>query len=133
MRDNERIARELGEAKRDAGIALPSMNKREAILRQQIEFLEAAIKSTDGIAVIDDCTQDFLDEFSDGGKWRGSVVRGLALANIIESTGRVVKSKRASRHRAIIREWRLVDRQSAAAHLSRLKIQMAALKGDARC
>lgn len=131
MQNNERIAIELGEAKRDAGIALASMNKREAILRQQIEFLEAAIKSTDGTATIDDCTQDFLDEFSDGGKWRGSVVRGLALANIIESTGRVVKSKRASRHRAIIREWRLVDRQSAAAHLSRLQLQLNTMEaGD---
>ncbi|MEZ6115806.1 MAG: hypothetical protein R3C28_04435 [Pirellulaceae bacterium] len=128
MKNNDRIARELGASKRDAGIALAAINKQQGILRQQIEVLEAAIKSPDGTATIDDCTQDFLAEFSDGGRWRGAVVRGLALANIIESTGRVEKSRRASRHRAIIREWRLVDRQSAAALLSRLRLQLDAME-----
>ena len=82
-------------------------------------------RSPDGTSTIDDATLDLTAEFRDGGRWRGSVCRSLAMAGITKRVG-VEKSERPSRHRGYLTRWRLVSRRKATLMLTALVAAMDA-------
>jgi hypothetical protein len=108
-----------GELRRDAGMALAAASKLDRVTAGQIAMLRALLTAPDGIATIDDATDDLAAEFRDGGKWRGTVTRSLAASRFIESVG-AVRSERPSRHRGYITRWRMVDRPKAIVYLASL-------------
>jgi hypothetical protein len=87
----------------------------------QIAFLSALLWSPSGTATIDDATGPVEREFSfsDGGRWRGQIVRGLSARRVIERVG-FTESERPSRHLGTVAIWRLVNRDGAVAVRARL-------------
>lgn len=75
------------EALRDQGMELAARRKEWLIRRDTLRFLDALMAGPDRTASMDDTEDDLAAEFGDGGKWRGSVVRGLASQGLIEMTG----------------------------------------------
>ncbi len=110
--------RDQAEAGKQAGMTLAANAKPD-----KVAMLRALLVSSDGTATIDDATADLAAEFTDGGKWRGTVCRSLAVAGIIDRVA-VVKSDRPSRHRGYVTRWRICDRRKAALLLSRLVAAM---------
>jgi hypothetical protein len=84
------------------------------VLLGKIAFLEALLRSENGVATIDDATSptDLRRAFADGGQWRGAITRSLAAKRIIKSIA-AGPSKRPSRHSGIRHVWQLVDRAKA--------------------
>lgn len=115
-RDN---LRQQGERCRDAGMGLAAGARPDRVTTGKAAFVRALLSAPDGTATIDDATADLSVEFDDGGKWRGTVTRSLAVLGFIEPVG-VVRSDRPSRHRGYVTRWRLRDRQKAIAYLSSL-------------
>lgn len=115
-RDN---LRQQGDWLRDAGMGLAAGARPDRVTTGKAAFLRALLSSPDGTATIDDATADLSAEFHDGGKWRGTVTRSLAMRGFIEPVG-AVKSDRPSRHRGYVTRWRLRDRQKAIAYLTYL-------------
>ena len=111
--------RQRGELLKLRGMQLSADKHAEDVAAGQSLFLLALLKSTTGVCSIDDATSDKSTPFADGGKWRGTVVRGLAVAGIIERVD-VVRSDRPSRHRGLLTRWRLVDRDKAERWLQSL-------------
>jgi hypothetical protein len=121
------VLRTAGELRKECGMQLAADARAEAVAAGQVAFLSALIKSPDRTATIDDGTGDLAATFSDGGKWRGTVVRSLALARIIERVD-VVKSDRPSRHRGFVSRWRLLDPDRARRKLESLSAWLTAVK-----
>lgn len=115
------VLREAGEARRDRGMTLAAERRRVAVAAGQAALLWALLESADGTGTIDSATNlvELATKFGDGGKWRGTVCRGLAASGIVEAVG-VVKSDRPARHRGYITRWRLRDRDAAERELGRL-------------
>lgn len=111
--------REIGEAKKQCGMALAADKRADAVAAGQVAFLRALLASVDGTATLDDATGDLSQRFTDGGRWRGTVCRSLAVAKITEAVG-VVKSDRPSRHRGYLTRWRLIDRSKAQREIEKL-------------
>ena len=109
---------DLGDALKQQGMEKAALNKEELIVHGTIRFIRALISSPSGIANIEDADLH-SEKFADGGKWRGSIVRRLSQAGIIELAG-ATKSKRPSRHSGIISCWRIVDRDGAEKLLNQL-------------
>lgn len=120
-----------GDRRRDEGMALAAYRSPDKIQVAQVAMLERLLTSPDGTATIDDATEDLTAEFRDGGNWRGSVVRNLALKGVIEKVG-VEVSNRPSRHRGYIARWRLVDRSKAIALRNRLKGEIENLSNKSK-
>lgn len=78
----------------------------------KLAMIDALLRSSNGTATIDEATDDLWAKFLDGGKWRGTVTRSLAMARIIRKDS-VVKSERPSRHGGYVTRWQLIDRQKA--------------------
>lgn len=123
MRNNEQIAIELGEARKRTGMTNAASSKRVPILRGRIALIEAMLSTSDRIATTDDACDDLLAEYPDSGKWRGSIPKSLVTAGIIEKHG-FTCSKRVSRHRSAIFQWRLIDEEAAVAELTRLRVEL---------
>lgn len=104
--------RQRGELLKLRGMELAASKRAAEVATGQADFLRALLHSPTGICTMDDSTADLSASFADGGKWRGAVVRGLAMAGIIQRVG-VVQSDRPSRHRGLLARWRLVDREKA--------------------
>ncbi|MBX3435310.1 MAG: hypothetical protein KF847_18490 [Pirellulales bacterium] len=115
-RDN---LRQQGDGLRDAGMGLAAGARPERVTAGKAALLRALLNAPDGTATIDDATADLSAEFRDGGKWRGTVTRSLAVLGLIEPVG-AEKSDRPSRHRGYVTRWRLRDRQKAVAYLASL-------------
>jgi hypothetical protein len=111
--------RQRGELLKLRGMQLSADKHDGDVAVGQSLFLLALLKSTTGVASIDDATADLSVPFADGGKWRGTVVRGLAVAGLIERVD-VIRSDRPSRHRGLLTRWRLVDRDKAERWLEAL-------------
>ncbi len=111
--------RQRGELLKLRGMQLSADKHADDVAVGQSLFLLALLKSATGIATIDDATDDKSSTFPGGGKWRGSVVRGLAVAGVIERVDAVCSS-RPSRHRGLLTRWRLVDRDKAERWLQSL-------------
>jgi hypothetical protein len=111
--------RQRGELLKLRGMQLAADKHNAEVAIGQAAFLRALLKSASGICSIDDATDDLAVSFSDGGKWRGTVVRGLAAAGIIQRVD-TVRSDRPSRHRGLLHRWRLVDREKAESRLRSL-------------
>ncbi len=111
--------RHRGELLKLRGMQLSADKHADDVAVGQSLFLLALLKSATGVATIDDATDDKSSTFAGGGKWRGSVVRGLAVAGVIERVD-VVYSDRPSRHRGLLTRWRLVDRDKAERWLQSL-------------
>jgi len=107
------------EAMKLRGMESGARHNAVTIAAGQVAFLQALLSSPCGYCSIDDATADLAEPFRDGGKWRGTVVRGLAVAGIIEPIG-ATASMRPSRHRGLLHCWRLKDRDKAARRLARL-------------
>jgi hypothetical protein len=111
--------RQRGELLKLRGMQLSADKHADDVAVGQSLFILALLKSATGVCSIDDATSDKSTRFADGGKWRGTVVRGLAVAGIIERVD-VVRSDRPSRHRGLLTRWRLVDRDKAERWLQSL-------------
>lgn len=111
--------RTVGELRKLKGMQQAADNKAEAVAFGQVSFLLALLKSENGTATIYDGTVDLAATFSDGGKWRGSVVAGFARRRIVERVA-VVLSDRPARHRGFVSRWRLLDRDKDQQELDRL-------------
>ena len=90
------------------------------ILKGQVALLAALLTANDGNGTLDDATAKLSEPFDDSGKWRGQITLGLCRDGLIESVG-AVNSKRRSRHRGLLRRWRLVDRVKARAKIESLR------------
>ena len=101
-----------GERRKANGISLAAGCKEDLIAAGKLALLDALLASPDGTATIDDATADLTEQFADGGRWRGSVTRSLAMRRIIAADS-VDKSDRPSRHRGYVTRWRLRDRDRA--------------------
>jgi len=117
--------REHGELAKLSGMTLAADAQPDRVTTGKIALLRALLVSPDGTATIDDATDDLAAEYRDGGRWRGSVCRSLAMAGITERVG-VEQSERPSRHRGYITRWRLVDRRKASLLLAGLVAAMDA-------
>ena len=115
--------REQSESAKLAGMEIAAGAKLDKVTSAKIALLRALLRSPDGTATIDDATSDLAAEFSDGGKWRGTVTRSLAIAGLIRRVD-VVPSDRPSRHRGYVTRWLLVNRRRAQVLLSRLVAAM---------
>jgi hypothetical protein len=95
-------------------LPIASASKAQQMHRTLIAFLEALLRSEDGVATIDDATSptDLRRAFADGGQWRGAITRSLAAKRIIKSIA-AGPSKRPSRHSGLRHVWQLVDRAKA--------------------
>jgi len=113
------------EAAKLRGMEVAANTKPDRVAAGKIAMLRALLVSADGTATIDDATIDLTAEFMDGGRWRGSVCRSLAMAGVTERVS-VEKSDRPSRHRGYVTRWQLVNRRKAALLLSRLVASMDA-------
>lgn len=111
--------RDAGENGKIKGMELAANRRPDRVTQGKIAMLTALLSSPDGTATIDDATADLTEQFNDGGKWRGSVCRTLAMAKLIERVA-IVKSDRPSRHGGHVTCWRVVDRGRAQLALSRL-------------
>lgn len=113
--------RDKGDLRKERGMSVAALNRPERVDRGAVAFLDALLRAPDGIATIDDATlpDDLAGKFADGGKWRGTVPRLLALAGIIERLD-VVRSDRPARHRGYVTRWRLINRAKAVAMRARL-------------
>jgi hypothetical protein len=111
--------KQQAEAMKQQGMESAARHNAATIAAGQVAFLQALLTATSGRCSIDDATSDLAEPFLDGGKWRGTVVRGLAVAGIIEPVGATV-SMRPSRHRGLLQCWRLKDRDKAKRRLARL-------------
>ncbi len=115
--------RDRGEAAKLLGMTLAANARHDRVSTGKIALLRALLASADGTATIDDATTDLAESFGDGGKWRGTVCRTLAMAQLIERVG-VEKSERPSRHRGYVTRWQLVDRRRAGLLLTGLVAAM---------
>jgi hypothetical protein len=111
--------KQQAEAMKQQGMELGARRNAATIAAGQAAFLQALLSSTCGYCSIDDATADLAEPFRDGGKWRGTVVRELAVAGIIEPIGTTV-SLRPSRHKGLLHCWRVKDRDKAKRRLARL-------------
>jgi len=103
-----------------AAATAPKNNAPDKVRQGRIRFLEALLRSDDGIATVEDGDDDLNDELADGGKWRGSIPSPLARAGIIKRRS-YRKSRRPSRHATPVSVWQLIDRDAAIAELQRLE------------
>ena len=101
-----------GERRKAAGISLAAGCREDLIAAGKLAMLDALLASPDGTATIDDSTADLSEQFKDGGRWRGTVTRSLAMRRII-AVDSVTRSDRPSRHRGFVTRWRLRDRGKA--------------------
>jgi len=122
MTSTQRL-RDSGEVGKLRGMELAAGAKLDRVATGKIALLRALFASPDGIGSLDDATGDLSAEFCDGGKWRGTICRSLAMARIIEKVD-VVQSDRPSRHRGYLSRWRLVDRRKASLTLAGLVAAM---------
>lgn len=90
------------------------------IPKGQIALLAALLAANDGNGTLDDATAKLSEPFEDSGKWRGQITLGLCREGLIASVG-AENSKRRSRHRGLLRRWRLVDRKKAQSKIEALR------------
>ena len=93
------------------------------ILKGQVALLVALIAANDGIGTLDDATAKLSEPFEDAGTWRGQIPLGLWRDGLIEPIG-AENSKRRSRHRGLLRRWRLVDQAKAKLKIEALRISI---------
>jgi hypothetical protein len=105
-------------------MSIAAARRRDDVWRCELRLIRALLSSPDGTASTDDCVDDLLVSFADGGRWRGSVPRSLSAAGLIERV-EFVKSARASRHRTEIKRWGIRDRVGLE---RRLAIAIAVVK-----
>jgi hypothetical protein len=103
--DRQRLIAEA-EQLRDEGRDRAALHREFQIKATQLALLQAILRSPNRTATLDDATPDLEEAFEDGGRWRGSIPRGLN--GLIESAG-VVLSSRPSRHRGFLTRWRGLD------------------------
>lgn len=96
-----------GELLKLAGMKQAALGKQRQIAIGQLAFLDAIVHCPTGVT-IDDATSDLTEPFQDGGQWRGSVTRSLAVAGAILHIG-YTASTRPSRHRSTIKVWAMGD------------------------
>ena len=82
------------------------------IAKAQIALLSALLSADDCNGTLDDGTANLSEPFEDSEKWRGQIPLGLGREGLIESIG-AENSRRRSRHRGLLRRWRLVDQAKA--------------------
>jgi hypothetical protein len=121
--------REIGNAKKQRGMALAAEARAEAVAAGQVALLRALMASDDGTATIDDATDDLTHRFVGGGKWRGTVTSALSRRGIIERIGDR-KSDRPTRHRGYVSLWRLKDRNKARQEIERLTAWLSAVEKE---
>jgi hypothetical protein len=102
-------ARAVAKHRKQAGMALAScrLDRQARILAGQIALLEAIRRDPERQATTDDIDADLLGKFRDGGKWRGSIPRGLALARLVRRVGHR-SSDRAARHCGTVAVWKAI-------------------------
>jgi hypothetical protein len=95
-----------GVALRDEGRERAARWREYRIKAAQLAFLRALLRSPERTATVDDATEELDLPFEDGGKWRGSIPKGLG--GLIEQAD-VVQSSRPSRHAGYVTVWRGTD------------------------
>ncbi len=121
--------REIGDAKKQRGMALAADARAEAVAAGQVALLQALMAADDGTATIDDATDDLTHRFVGGGKWRGTVTSALSRRGIIERIGDR-RSDRPTRHRGYVSLWRLNDRNKAQREIERLTAWLSAVEQE---
>lgn len=101
-----------GEKRAERGIKRAAHLHESQICRDMLRMLYALLASPTGCATLDDATDDLRRKHTDGGKWRGAVVKRLRAAGIIVAVG-YVRSCRLHRNAGPSVEWRLIDRDGA--------------------
>lgn len=117
-------ARDKGERRKLAGMDAASWGKRRQKIETQVGLLDAILKSPDMTATSDKATGDLFAKFQDGGKWRGSAIRELAIDGLIRKVDAVL-SIRSARHRGYVTKWQGIDRQQIANYLEVLRKALA--------
>ena len=97
------------------------------ILKGQVSLLAALLAANDGNGTLDDATAKLSEPFEDAGKWRGQIPLGLWRDRLIEPVG-AENSKRRSRHRGLLRRWRLIDRAKAVKKIEAIRLTIERLK-----
>jgi hypothetical protein len=123
-------ARAEAERRRDKGLSLATARRdRQArVIAGQISLLDAIRRAPDRQATTDDIDANLLAAFRDGGKWRGQIPKGLALAGLIRRAG-WRESDRAARHRGTVAVWlAIVSDADLDAHRAALQRQLLALE-----
>lgn len=98
----------------------------QKILKGQVALLAALLTANDGNGTLDDATAKLAEPFEDSGKWRGQITLGLWRDGLIEPVG-AENSRRRSRHRGLLRRWRLMDREKAQLKIEALRISIERL------
>ncbi len=112
-----------GELFRDEGAKLAALNRHEAVIADELRFLNALCENDE--ATTDDAVDDLSAKFADGGKWRGSIPLRLARDGLIERVG-AANSLRKHRHRGLLRIWRIRNRVAVDARRFTLRTMLAA-------
>jgi hypothetical protein len=121
---NERdAARAEGDRRCDGGMALDAGYHALLILRGQLYLLDAIRAAPDRVASID-ATSDLIRVHPDGGRWRGSILRGLSDLGLIREAGPVsfVRSSRSGEQGTA---WRGIDDNRIDAHRDELRCLLA--------
>ena len=108
----------------DRGMKKAAHNHEWEILRGRLAFLDAIRSAPNRTATTDDATSDIGRAYPDGGRWRGTITKGLASLRLIRKVG-VVASVRASRHGGYIAVWQGIDDDCLDAHRDDLRRQLA--------
>ncbi|QVL34218.1 hypothetical protein KIH39_10015 [Telmatocola sphagniphila] len=108
-------------------LAANGAGRQILILTAQIALLEAVRRNPSRCTTTDDITADLMAKHSDGGRWRGTVPRSLAVAGLIKKIG-TVNSSRAARHSGYLAQWQGVSDSAIDAHLVTLRRELNELK-----
>jgi len=114
-----------GERRRDSGMASAAECRQWLIWRCQLALLDAIRGRPDRTASTDDATSDRWQKYPDGGKWRGTIPKGLARLKLIRKVD-VVGSARPSRHAGYVSLWQGTDDQAIDLHREYLRRLLAA-------
>jgi hypothetical protein len=118
-KQGERIAD--GERRRDAGMSRAASRRPDRVTAGRLALAVALLESLNGCATIDNATPpgELAEGYSDGGRWRGTVVRSMVADGLVEVVG-TARSTRPSRHRGYIARLRAKDRNALRAFVERL-------------
>jgi hypothetical protein len=127
MDDIKRDLAAEGERRREIGMALAAARRPDRVTLARWAMLNALLRSPDGTGTIDDATpqNEVVAKYADGGKWRGTVTRSLALDGYTAPTGEYRRTTRPAAHRRPNAVWRLTDRENALAYVRRMTAAFA--------
>ena len=120
------VARDEGERRRDAGMALAAERRQQLIWKSQLALLDAIRSREDRTSTTDFATDSLEHQYSDGGRWRGAVPARLVKLGLIRKVG-VVSSARPSRHAGYLSVWQGIDDAAIDSYRAQLRACLASM------